>query len=359
MAWHLALNHASLPSLKIWTHRGILKCIHPHTFKDIHRLTCTGCAAGKTKAAPHRPTKHTKWPTGSALSTETMGPFTPTSSSGHRNILLTTDVASRYAIASLLRQKSEAAQAITQTLTWVANHKGRHTNTLRTDNAKELTRKHVTSFLRQHGITDTRTIPKKPQENGIVERLNQTIINAVRSALAHSRLPPEYWDVTAIDAVYKYNHVPHTSTGQPPVFLWDKQYQHPPLFLPFGTIGTINYTRPKKKLEQRALRTRYLQPQTHDKIIVEIISSKKRIKCRLRDFTPHHPTLGPCEKMYHAFRQYRKQTTPENITASTPAPAHLKKPANTQTTNCGPSHTIRNSANWKNERNFNGSQQPP
>lgn len=190
MAWNLALNHDSLRSLQLWAYRGIFKFMHPHTFKDIHRLTCTGSAAGKTKAAPHRLTTHTKCHTGSSLSSDTMGPFTPTSSSGHRYILLTTDVASRYEIASLLQKKVEASKAITKTLTLVANHKGRHANTLRTENAKELIRKHVTYFLLKHGIDDTRTIPHQPQENSIVERLNQTIINSVRSALAHSRLPP-------------------------------------------------------------------------------------------------------------------------------------------------------------------------
>ena len=53
--------------------------------------------------------------------------------------------------------------------------------TLRTENGKEYTSNAFQDYLPQHGIAHQTTVPYNPQQNGVAERMNITIMNMVRS----------------------------------------------------------------------------------------------------------------------------------------------------------------------------------
>ena len=44
-------------------------------------------------------------------------------------------------------------------------------------------------FLQEYGIVAQYTMPRSPNQNGVVERRNRTLLNMVRSMLANSKLP--------------------------------------------------------------------------------------------------------------------------------------------------------------------------
>ena len=59
-------------------------------------------------------------------------------------------------------------------------------------------------YLRSEGIRHELTIPKTPEQNGVAERMNRTLIETVRSMLADAKLPHKFWAEALATAVYMY-----------------------------------------------------------------------------------------------------------------------------------------------------------
>ena len=53
-----------------------------------------------------------------------------------------------------------------------------------------------------------KTVPGTPQHNGVVERMNQTIVEKVRCMLKLAKLPKSFWGEAVKTAVYLINRSP-------------------------------------------------------------------------------------------------------------------------------------------------------
>jgi hypothetical protein len=59
------------------------------------------------------------------------------------------------------------------------------------------------------------------QQNGVVERHNQTVVAMVRALQKQRRMPAEFWGEAAVTAVYLQNRLPTKSlTGRTPYEAW-------------------------------------------------------------------------------------------------------------------------------------------
>ncbi|GJU49498.1 retrovirus-related pol polyprotein from transposon TNT 1-94 [Tanacetum coccineum] len=66
---------------------------------------------------------------------------------------------------------------------------------LRTDNGGEYTSNEFEYFLRQQGVIHQVTVPYSPQQNGVSERKNRTVMEMARSMLYEKKLPKTFWAV--------------------------------------------------------------------------------------------------------------------------------------------------------------------
>lgn len=64
---------------------------------------------------------------------------------------------------------------------------------LRTSNGGELCGKEFDQFYKQHGIDQQNTTPYMPQQNGVIERMNRTLLEKARSMLSDAGLSLDYW----------------------------------------------------------------------------------------------------------------------------------------------------------------------
>ena len=64
---------------------------------------------------------------------------------------------------------------------------------LRTDNVGEYTAAEFKRFLKAEGIRHVLTVPKTPEQNGVDERLNRTLVETVRSMLIDAKLTHQFW----------------------------------------------------------------------------------------------------------------------------------------------------------------------
>ena len=65
-------------------------------------------------------------------------------------------------------------------------------------------------FLQENGIVAQYTMPGSPDQNGVAERRNRTLLDMVRSMLSNSKLPKSLWTEALKTAVYILNKVPVT-----------------------------------------------------------------------------------------------------------------------------------------------------
>jgi transposase InsO family protein len=90
--------------------------------------------------------------------------------------------------------------------TEVENQLNKKIKVLRTDRGGEYTSGILDDFCKENGIVHHHTLPCTPQQNGVAERRNRTLMDMVRSMMAYSDLPLSFWGEALHTAVYLLNH---------------------------------------------------------------------------------------------------------------------------------------------------------
>ncbi|KAM1690278.1 hypothetical protein ACFX11_032221 [Malus domestica] len=75
-------------------------------------------------------------------------------------------------------------------------------------------------FLQEHGIDAQYTNPGTPEQNGVSERRNRTLIKMVRSMMNNSKLHTFLWGKAIKTTNYLLNRVPSKSIPKTPFELW-------------------------------------------------------------------------------------------------------------------------------------------
>jgi len=89
--------------------------------------------------------------------------------------------------------------------------------------------------LKKEGVRHELTVPKIPEQNGVAERVNRTLVKAVRSMLADSSLPHCFWAEERSTAVYLQNRSPTTAVeGKTLLEAWTGQKLNVGLLRVFG-----------------------------------------------------------------------------------------------------------------------------
>jgi hypothetical protein len=71
---------------------------------------------------------------------------------------------------------------------------------LRSYNGGEFCSKEFDDYFSYHGICREKKVPRTPQENGVSERMNKTIMECARSVRLHAGFPLQFW-VDVVDTV--------------------------------------------------------------------------------------------------------------------------------------------------------------
>ena len=90
----------------------------------------------------------------------------------------------------------------------VENGCGRKLKVLRSDNGGEYIGQQFQEYLKSEGVRHELTVPKTPQQNGVAERLNRTLMEMVRTMLIESHLDQRFWGEALCTAVYLRNRSP-------------------------------------------------------------------------------------------------------------------------------------------------------
>jgi transposase InsO family protein len=78
-------------------------------------------------------------------------------------------------------------------------------------------------FLQKNGIVVQYSTPGEPQQNGVAERCNHTLMDMVRSMLNYSTLPIGLWMDTLKTIIHIFNQVPSKSVSKTLYELWTRR----------------------------------------------------------------------------------------------------------------------------------------
>jgi transposase InsO family protein len=124
---------------------------------------------------------------------------------------------------------------------------------LRTDRGGEFTSTEFGQYYAEHGIHRQLTAPYSPQQNGVVERRNQSIVVMACCMLKAKHLPGYFWGEAVCTAVHILNRAPtRVLDGRTPYEAWHGERPPVHYFRTFGSLAYVKNTRPGlKKLDDR------------------------------------------------------------------------------------------------------------
>jgi transposase InsO family protein len=138
------------------------------------------------------------------------GPMPSSSISGYVSFI---DDYSRKTWLYLLKSKDEVFNKFKEFKALIEKLFERKIKILRSDNGGEYTSKEFVNFCKDVGIKRELTTPYNPQQNGVAERKNRMIMEAVKTMIHDQDLPMCLWAEAAMTAVYVQNRLSHSALG--------------------------------------------------------------------------------------------------------------------------------------------------
>ncbi|GJS21124.1 putative ribonuclease H-like domain-containing protein, partial [Tanacetum coccineum] len=184
-------------------------------FQNDH--TCVACQKGKQhKASCKAKAVSSISQTLQLLHMDLFGPTSVRSLNHKTYCLVITDDFSRFSWVFFLRTKDETSAILKDFIRQIENQLNQKVKTIRSDNGTEFKNKEVIEFCGIKGIKREYSNARTPQQNGVAERKNRTLIEAARTMLADSFLPNTFWAEAVSTACYVLNRVlvtkPHNKT---------------------------------------------------------------------------------------------------------------------------------------------------
>lgn len=204
--WHERYGHIAFDALRKLVKEGMVRGMPQ--LDNVDQL-CDACLAGKQRRAPFP--LEAKYHAAGRLDLvhgDLCAPMSPPTQGGRRYFLLLVDDQSRFMWLVLLSTKDEAADAIKKFQAGVEVETSRKLRVLRTDRGGEFTSITFGEYCANKGVHRQLTASYSPQQNGVVERRNQTIMAMARCLLKAREVPDTFWGEAASTAVFILNRSP-------------------------------------------------------------------------------------------------------------------------------------------------------
>jgi transposase InsO family protein len=256
--WHRRYGHLHFKGLSTLSRKKMVKGL-PHLSES--SVVCTVCMIGKQ----HREIipRKSMWRATQKLQlihADICGPITPESNSHKRYILTFTDDYSRKLWTYFLNLKSETLAMFKKFKSLVEKESANVICCLRTDRGGEFTSSDFNEYCSSNGIVRQLTAAYTPQQNGVAERKNRTIMNMVRCMLTEKLVPKIFWPEAVNWAIHLLNRCPTFAVkDKTPEEAWSGFKPSVEYFKVFGCIGHVHIPdKHRQKLDDKSHRCVFL-----------------------------------------------------------------------------------------------------
>lgn len=147
------------------------------------------------------------------------------------SLSLFTDDYSGWRAVYFLKQKSDVSECFKEYVNNLWSETGHVVRTLRADHGGEFTFNSLKAWHSKKVIRLVTSAPHAPEQNGVSERANRTIVEGGRRLLHIKHLPLELWGEAILCTMYTLNRVSNSTSPVPP-------YQ-----LSYGTKPDVSHLR--------------------------------------------------------------------------------------------------------------------
>lgn len=252
--WHKRFGHLNNQSLQLMKKKELVKGLPE--LKGAEKI-CTVCNIGKQQRVKFP--KKGKWRASEKLElihADLCGPITPISQGGKRYLFVLVDDFSRKIWIYFLADKAETFDVFKTFKSSVEKEAKTVIRGLRTDRGGEFTSDDFNKYCNNSGIKRQLTAAYSPQQNGVAERRNRTIMSMVRCLLSEKEMPRSFWPEAARWTAHVLNRSPTKAvTDMVPEEKWSGIKPRVDYFRIFGSIGHVHIPEQRRqKLDDRSHR---------------------------------------------------------------------------------------------------------
>ncbi|GKC45561.1 putative ribonuclease H-like domain-containing protein [Tanacetum coccineum] len=230
--WHRRLGHVNFKNINKLVKGHLVRGLPSKVFVNDH--TCVACKKGKQhKASCKAKLERIIRKPLELLHMDLFGPVSIESINKKRYCLVVTDDFSRFSWVFFLATKDETSEILCNLIIGLEKQLNHNVKIIRCDNGTEFKNHAMNELCAKKGIKREFSVARTPQQNGVAERKNRTLIEAARTMLADSLLPIPFWAEAVNTACYVLNRV-----------LVTKPQNKTPYELLIGKSPSISFMRP-------------------------------------------------------------------------------------------------------------------
>lgn len=219
---------------------------------------CPICIKAKHAKSPFKARENVREEPLDLVHTDLMGPL-EASIGGSKYLLTIIDDHSRKIYCYPMQRKSDVLSNFKIFTEQAETQLEKRLKAVRGDNGREYVNKTFTRFCEERGIIHETTAPYNPEQNGVAERYNRTIMERVRAMLMDAELGREFWAEAAKTAVYLINVIPKKQGRKSANEKWNNEKIDLRSLRIFGERGYVYIPKEKrKKLEARSKECRFM-----------------------------------------------------------------------------------------------------
>nr|GEU97110.1 hypothetical protein [Tanacetum cinerariifolium] len=203
--WHRHLSHLNFDTINLLSKNDIVVGLPKLKFVKDH--LCSSCELGKAK----RKSFHTKLTPSSKrrlqlLHMDLCGPMQVASINEKRYVLVIVDNYSKYTWTHFLRSKDETLEVLIAFLRLVQIGLQPQVRVVRTNKGTEFLNQTLHAYFAAEGIEHQTSVARTPEQNGVVERRNRTLVKAALTMLSAAKVPLFFWAEAIETACFTQNH---------------------------------------------------------------------------------------------------------------------------------------------------------
>lgn len=299
-SWHRRMGHLNVGDLLESERNGTVLGMNLNGSRE--KFDCETCIRGKMTRAPFPNTSDRSTDILEIIHSDVCGPMRVESNGRARYFITFIDDCTRWCEIKMLKKKSEALDAFKEFKNYVETQTERKIKCLQSDNGTEYLNKGFDEYLSESGIGRRLTVTHTPEQNGVAERKNRTLVEMARCLLIQSGLPSSFWGEAINTANYIRNRCPSRSIeGGTPFEKWTGKAPDVSDFREFGSeVFTLDREPSKGKFQPRSKKGIFVGYSEQSKAYRVWVPEDRKIDIT-RDvkFTGIKPT--PSDKPYEEF----------------------------------------------------------